>query len=130
MRRRRRRRPAQRVLSRTVLDAGEDYAIRIQEFDTRFKGRISDELKWRVDVWGLRRRGERQVNKLGHCFNQSNAGLAGQPSFNPAVTGNRCHMMAQSAAHRLDDHRGRAGAGGPTRHRHRRILAHDARLRQ
>lgn len=79
---------AQRVLNRTVLNAGEDYAFRVEEFDARFKGDIGDNLRWRLNVWGIRRHGERQAQKLAHCFNESLL-VPGAP------TGNRCHILAQ-----------------------------------
>jgi len=79
---------AQRVLNRTVLNAGEDYAFRVEEFDARFKGEINDNLRWRLNVWGIRRHGERQAQKLAHCFNESLL-VPGAP------TGNRCHILAQ-----------------------------------
>jgi hypothetical protein len=79
---------SQRVLNRTVLHAGEDYAIRVQDFDARFKGHLADNLKWRLNVWGIQREGERQAQKLAHCFNES--------LLTPgAPTGNRCHILAQ-----------------------------------
>jgi len=56
------------VLSRTINDAGQDYAIRVQEFNGRFKGDINDNLKWRLNTWGIKREGERQATALGHCY--------------------------------------------------------------
>ncbi len=50
------------------LNLGDDYAIRVQELDVSFKGRITDNLKWRLDLWGMRKRGERQVASTQHCF--------------------------------------------------------------
>ena len=69
------------VLARTMDDVGQDYAIRVQEFNAKFKGRVNENLRWRVDVWGMKKEGERQANALGHCFN--------------AGSGSRCHQVSQ-----------------------------------
>jgi hypothetical protein len=79
---------SQRVLNSDVLNPGQDYAIRVQEFKTSFKGTITENLKWRLNVWGMDKEGFRQASKLGHCFDESLI-TAGQPS------GNRCHLLAQ-----------------------------------
>jgi len=73
---------ATRVLARTINDAGQDYAIRVQEFDAKFKGDIGDNLKWRLNTWGLKREGERQAHALGHCYNPG--------------SGSRCHIVSNS----------------------------------
>jgi hypothetical protein len=79
---------AQQVLNSDVLNPGQDYAIRVQEFSARFHGPIGENLKWRVNVWGIDKQGVRQATRVGHCFNQSTLS-PGQP------TGNRCHVLAQ-----------------------------------
>lgn len=71
------------------LDVGEDYAIRIQELDARFKGRLNDNLKWRLNLWGQRKFGERQTNATAHCFNINAPAPAG-------ADGNTCHVVSQS----------------------------------
>ncbi len=50
----------------TDLNEGEDYAIRVQEFDARFKGDITENIKWGLNVWGMHKKGERQVNAMNH----------------------------------------------------------------
>jgi hypothetical protein len=70
------------------LNVGEDYAIRVQEFDAKFQGRISDNLKWRLNLWGMRKFGERQVNAVAHCFNTNVPAAAG-------ANGNTCHVLSQ-----------------------------------
>jgi len=79
---------AQRVLNSDVLNAGQDYAIRVQEYKANFHGPIGENLKWRLNVWGIEKQGVRQATKLAHCFNESSV-TAGQP------TGSRCHLLAQ-----------------------------------
>ena len=66
------------------LNVGEDYAIRVQELDAKFKGRWSDNLKWRLNLWGQRKFGERQTNAVAHCF------------FVGGAAGNTCHVLSQS----------------------------------
>ena len=51
------------------LNVGEDYAIRVQQLDARFKGRITDNMNWKLNLWGMRKFGERQANATAHCFN-------------------------------------------------------------
>jgi hypothetical protein len=70
------------------LDVGQDYAFRIQELDARFKGRLSDNLKWQLNLWGQRKFGERQTNATAHCFNINDPAPAG-------ANGNVCHVVSQ-----------------------------------
>ncbi len=73
------------------LNAGDDYAIRVQEFKADFKGNITDNLKWRLGLWGMRKQGERQVNAMGHCFSHPNGSdINGNPVFGVA-----CHVLTQ-----------------------------------
>jgi hypothetical protein len=70
------------------LNVGEDYAIRVQEFDAKFQGRLTDNLKWRLNLWGMKKFGERQVTATAHCFNTNVPGAAGN-------NGNTCHVLSQ-----------------------------------
>ena len=70
------------------LNVGQDYAIRVQEFDARFKGQLTDNLKWRLNLWGQRKFGERQTNAVAHCFNINAPAPAG-------ANGNTCHVVSQ-----------------------------------
>ena len=70
------------------LNIGEDYAIRVEEFDAKFGARLSDNVKWRLNVWGMRKFGERQVNATAHCFNTNIPAAAG-------ANGNTCHVLSQ-----------------------------------
>lgn len=70
------------------LNVGEDYAIRVQELDTKFQGRLADNLKWRLNVWSMRKFGERQSNATAHCFNINAPAPAG-------ANGNVCHVLSQ-----------------------------------
>jgi hypothetical protein len=70
------------------LNVGEDYAIRVQELDARFHGNLTNNIKWRLNVWGLRKFGERQSTAMAHCFNMNAPAPAG-------ATGNVCHQLSQ-----------------------------------
>ncbi|MDC0936005.1 hypothetical protein OAS39_06940 [Pirellulales bacterium] len=79
------------IITKDDLNAGEDYAIRVQELKAKFKGDLSKNLKWRLGIWGMRKRGERQVNAMGHCFNNpDDADINGNP-----VPGVSCHVLTQ-----------------------------------
>lgn len=68
---------------------GQDYAIRVQRLDASFKGRINENLRWRLNVWGMKKEGFRQANSTQHCFNQT-----------PAPGTRTCHVVSQ--AQRID----------------------------
>ncbi|MFO0868996.1 MAG: hypothetical protein U0935_08575 [Pirellulales bacterium] len=68
------------------LNAGDDYAIRVQQLDARFQGQLTQNIKWKLNLWGMRKFGERQVNSIGHCFDLDPA--AGSQN-------NKCHLQSQ-----------------------------------
>ena len=72
------------------LNAGDNYAMRIQQMDARFQGRVTDNLKWKLNVWGMRKFGERQVTAVGHCMN-----INAIPPTTPG-TNNKCHVLSQT----------------------------------
>ena len=49
------------------LSPGQDFAIRVQEFKANFKGNLTENLKWRLNVFGIDKEGDRQVNEFQHC---------------------------------------------------------------
>ncbi len=65
------------------LNMGEEYAIRVQELDARFRGQLTKNLKWKLDVWTQRKFGTRQANAPAHCFEMGGA------------AGNTCHVVSQ-----------------------------------
>ena len=77
--------PADNIVSED-LNAGEDYAIRVQKLDLRFQGRLTKNLKWKLNLWGLRKFGERQANATAHCFDLNPA---------PGNQNNTCHVLSQ-----------------------------------
>jgi hypothetical protein len=67
------------------LNVGEDYAIRVQQLDARFQGRLSDNVKLRLNVWEQRKFGERMSNATAHCFDVAPG----------AAVNNVCHVVSQ-----------------------------------
>jgi hypothetical protein len=70
------------------LDAGDDYAIRVQRMKSSFQGKLGKNLKLRLNFNVLRKQGDRQANAAHHCF----PGIA--QDFN-AVVDNHCHVLSQ-----------------------------------
>ena len=64
------------------VDPNGQYAIRVQEFDAKFKGRLTDNIKWRLNLWGMRKQGERQAHAMSQCYN-----IGGGEE--------RCHIQSQ-----------------------------------
>lgn len=79
--------PAANVIA-DDLNVGEDYAIRIEELDSKFQGKITKDINWKMNVWSMRKFGERQQNATAHCFNVVAPAAAG-------ATGNTCHVLSQ-----------------------------------
>jgi hypothetical protein len=73
------------------LNVGEDYAIRVQELNANFQGKLTQNINWRLNIWGMRKHGERQVTAMAHCFTPPNgADVDGNP-----VNGIACHVLSQ-----------------------------------
>jgi len=85
----------QQILRQDV-NAGEDYAIRVQELRTSFKGQLTPDLKIRLDVWGMYKEGERQVNSMQECYPHTYTTT--DPAAPPPATisSTRCHVLSQS----------------------------------
>ena len=80
------------IVTKDDLNVGNEYAIRVQELKANFKGNVTQNLRWRLGIWGMRKKGDRQVNAMGHCFNHPNAtDVNGNPVFGPS-----CHVLTQS----------------------------------
>jgi hypothetical protein len=71
---------------------GQDYAFNVQTLKVNFKGDLTENIKWRLNVWGLEKEGMRQTNALTHCY----ATPAGQTEFNGAVVSSRCHVVSRA----------------------------------
>ena len=54
--------------------------MRVQEYKANFKGNLTENLKWRVNVFGIDKEGERQVSEFTHC-----SAAAGNGSNLPAA---------------------------------------------
>ena len=68
------------------LNVGDDYAIRVQELKATIKGDLGSNVKWRLNLWGMKKSGERQTNAASHCFDPDGGG----------PVGNTCHVLSQS----------------------------------
>lgn len=66
------------------LNVGQDYAIRVQQLKAKFKGQLTNNVRWRLNVWGLKKEGTRQANSHQHCFTNT-----------PAPGGRTCHVLSQ-----------------------------------
>ena len=55
------------VVGSDLMNAGDDYAIRVQQFDADVKGNITENLSWRIGFWGMKKEGTRQANTQQHC---------------------------------------------------------------
>ena len=78
------------------LGAGQDYAVRVQELKASFKGNVCDDnVKVRLDVWGMKKDGTRQVNAVAMCYTQTAPRLP--PDHPPVQTfsGAKCHVLSQ-----------------------------------
>ena len=62
------------ILQGQDLSTTHDYAIRVEQFNSNFKGCLTDNVSWRLNVWGMRKHGERQVTALNHdCVARASA---------------------------------------------------------
>ena len=95
------------------LGAGQDYAVRVQELKTSVKGLFCDDnVKVRLDVWGLKKEGVRQANAVAMCYTQT----ATIPPDHPPVqtfVGPEVPRSQPAAADRLDHHGNQAGDRDP-----------------
>ncbi len=78
--------PQDKVVSDDV-NVGQDYAIRVQQLDAQFHGKLTSNLKWKLNLWEMHKVGERQANAMAHCFNVNP----------PAGTADyTCHVLSES----------------------------------
>lgn len=84
-----------RAMMQQDLNVGDEYAIRVQEFEADFKGRLTQNVNWRLDLWGMRKYGERQSRSASHCFNGTTVDT-GTPTVPAVPAGARaCHVLNQ-----------------------------------
>ena len=69
------------------LNVGEDYAIRVEDLKTSFKGKLTEHIKLRLNFRFLHKNGERQANSVKHCFGAVPQGGGAAPSA--------CHVLSQ-----------------------------------
>lgn len=75
------------MTNRLILD--HDTAIRVEEVEARFKGRLTKNIRWNFDFYNLHRHGQRQVTSMAHCADMQTAAV-------PPVNFNVCHVTNQS----------------------------------
>ncbi len=68
------------------LNVGRDYAIQVQQLKANFKGELTENVRWRLNLWGMEKTGNRDATAVTHCF--------GTPP--PATNNSRCHLQGQS----------------------------------
>ncbi|MCC6123637.1 MAG: hypothetical protein IT426_01610 [Pirellulales bacterium] len=80
------------------LNVGQNYVLRVQEIDASFKKNLTDDLKIRLDVWGIKKDGTRQVNAVAKCYSQTATTPPPIPGHPPLtlVGGRRCHLLSQA----------------------------------
>ena len=95
------------------LGTGQDYAVRVQEFKARSR-RVADDLRVRLDLWGMQKDGVRQVNAVAMCFTQTDGHPGPARSSRPSNAFSGTLPRAEhAAADRLADHGNQAGNRGP-----------------
>ncbi len=78
---------SQRIVGdESVLNVGQDYAIRVDQFESKFQTNLTDRIKFGVNIWDQREFGDRQANAATHCFTVST---------NTNGTGPACHTVSQ-----------------------------------
>jgi hypothetical protein len=71
-----------------ISDPARDYALRVQRLKANFRGDLTENHPWRLNVWGMKKEGTRQVN----C-RRSTASIL----FRPHNAGQRtCHVVSRS----------------------------------
>ncbi|MHC4399366.1 MAG: hypothetical protein ACYTG0_06785 [Planctomycetota bacterium] len=73
---------------REDLNVGEDYAIRVEDLKTSFRGKLTENIKLRLNFHLLRKHGERQANAVRHC-------AGGIPQVPGGLPQNTCHVLSQ-----------------------------------
>lgn len=80
------------------LNVGQDYAIRVQQLKANFKGRLTENLSWGLNVWGMKKEGVRQTNSVTHCYDARRGldALIGTVADNhPLANSGTCHLVSK-----------------------------------
>ncbi len=75
------------------LNVGEDYAIRVEELKADVSTNLTDDIKFRVKTFQLRKFGERQAIAYARCFHPPEFGTTG-----PLKNIRACHVLSQRQA--------------------------------
>jgi hypothetical protein len=66
------------------LNTGDDYAFRVEQLRGGMVTDLTENLRFRVEAFQMRKFGDRQAEAVAHCYTQS------------GVTGRNCHLLSQS----------------------------------
>ncbi len=69
---------------KTDLNAGDNYAIRVEQLNGEMVTYLADNVKFRVQFFGMKKFGDRQAEALAHCFQAR------------GVAGRNCHLLSQT----------------------------------
>lgn len=72
------------------LGVGQDYAIRIEEFRGDAVYNLTDNVKLRLQLFQMRKFGERQANAMARCYHPPEFGATG-----PLANIRSCHVLSQ-----------------------------------
>lgn len=75
------------------VNIGQDYAIRIEELKGEIAGNLTDNVKFRVQAFQLRKFGERQANAMARCYHPPEFGTKA-----PLGGIRACHVLSQRQA--------------------------------
>ncbi len=80
------------------LNPGQDYAIQVQEVKANFKGQLTENIRWTVDVFDMEKNGVRQANAPSQCYvihNGIQAPFLPTP-YGPNPAEHQCHDLSQA----------------------------------
>jgi hypothetical protein len=88
------------------LNVGQDYAIRVQEFRNTIKYNVTDDLRLRLDLWGMQKEGFRQASAMSQGFGPASINSSCfasdlgplPPGHDTFIWGNspKCHVLSQA----------------------------------
>lgn len=69
---------------KTDLNTGDNYAIRVEEMNGETVTNLTDNIKLRVQFFGMKKFGDRQAEAIAHCYQAR------------GVSGRNCHVLSQT----------------------------------
>ena len=102
--------PRGHVMFAEDVNPNQDYALRVQQLGADFKGNLANNVRWRLNVWGLQKEGDRQANATQHCFSGAlTARTAPKRTTRGFCSPHHLSRGQQISNRGLDDDGGRAG---------------------